>query len=280
MRSFLKGLAILTATLALLNGISLAQMNVAEIAGIVADPAGDAIAGATVTATNAATGQKESAATAPSGEYRLSELTPGIYTFTATASGFKQATQENVPLHAGDQIQMKFSMALGEQSDTVLVEAVPGILQTDSAQISDIIEDQQVVDLPVKDREFLELALLGSGVVNPPGGTRGDSLQQTGKLINILGQRTGHNLFMVDGVSVTDEYYNNVVLNPPPDAIREFSIAKTDYDAEFGGKSGGVINVITQAGTNVFHGSIYEFLRNSVFDARNFFAAPNQPDAV
>ena len=151
------------------------------------------------------------------------------------------------------------------------------MLNTESAEIRDVIENQQVSDLPVKDREFLELALLGSGVVNPPGGTRGDSLQQTGKLINILGQRTGHNLFLVDGVSVTDEYYNNVVLNPPPDAIREFNIAKTNYDAEFGGKSGGVINVITLSGTNNPHGSAYEFLRNSVFDARNFFAAPGQP---
>ena len=101
-------------------------------------------------------------------------------------------------------------------------------------------------------------------------------MQQTGKLINILGQRTGHNLFLVDGVSVTDEYYNNVVLNPSPDAIREFNISKTNYDAEFGGKSGGVINVITQSGTNIFHGALYEYLRNSVFDARNFFAAPHQ----
>ncbi|MDP9054390.1 MAG: hypothetical protein M3N93_08840, partial [Acidobacteriota bacterium] len=119
-------------------------------------------------------------------------------------------------------------------------------------------------------------ALLGPGVVNPPGGTRGDSMQQTGKLINILGQRTGHNLFLVDGVSVTDEHFNNVVLNPSPDAIREFNIEKTNYDAEFGGKSGGVINVITQSGANGLHGSAYEFLRNSIFDARNFFAPAHQ----
>jgi hypothetical protein len=167
-------------------------------------------------------------------------------------------------------------MVLGERTETLIVDAFPAMLQTESAQIRDIVENQQVVDLPVKDREFLELALLGSGVVNPPGGTRGDSLQQTGKLINILGQRTGHNLFLVDGVSVTDEYFNNVVLNAPPDAILEFNIAKTNYDAEFGGKSGGVINVITQAGTNTFHGSLYEFLRNNVFDARNFFSPPRQ----
>ncbi len=140
-----------------------------------------------------------------------------------------------------------------------------------------MIFNQQVVDLPLKDREFLQLALLSEGVVNPPGGTRGDSLQQTGKLINILGQRTGHNLFLVDGVSVTDEYFNNVVLNPPPDLIQEVMIDKTDYDAEFGGKSGGVINVITKSGTNHFHGSLYEFARNNIFDARNFFDPANQP---
>jgi hypothetical protein len=256
---------------------SFAQMNVAEISGAVTDPAGDAIPGALVTATNTATGIKASVAAGQAGEYVLSQLSPGVWDISATAPSFKQAIQPNVVLHAGDQINVKFSMVLGERTETLIVEAIPGVLQTESAQIKDVIENQQVNDLPVKDREFLELALLGSGVVNPPGGTRGDSLQQTGKLINILGQRTGHNLFLVDGVSVTDEYFNNVVLNPPPDAIREFNIAKTNYDAEFGGKSGGVINVITQAGTNNFHGSLYEFLRNSVFDARNFFAAPNQP---
>lgn len=256
---------------------SFAQMNVAEIGGLVTDPAGDAMVGANVTATNSATGLKVSTTTGRAGEYRFSELAPGSYDISATARSFKQALQQNVLLHAGDQIEVKFSMVLGERTETLVVEAVPGVLQTESAQIKDVIENQQVNDLPVKDREFLELALLGSGVVNPPGGTRGDSLQQTGKLINILGQRTGHNLFLVDGVSVTDEYFNNVVLNPPPDAIREFNIAKTNYDAEFGGKSGGVINVITQSGTNNFHGSLYEFLRNSVFDARNFFAPPHQP---
>jgi len=252
-------------------------MNAAEVSGVVADPAGDVIVGAAITATNTATGLKVSATTGQSGDYLLSQLTPGVYDISAAVQGFKQAIQQNVLLHAGDQIDLKFSMVLGQRTETLIVEEFPGMMQTESAQLKDVIENQQVNDLPVKDREFLELALLGSGVVNPPGGTRGDSLQQTGKLINILGQRTGHNLFLVDGVSVTDEYFNNVVLNPPPDAIREFNIAKTNYDAEFGGKSGGVINVITQAGTNSFHGSLYEFLRNSMFDARNFFAAPNQP---
>jgi hypothetical protein len=263
--------------ISILSPVSFAQMNVAVVGGVVTDPAGDAISGAMVTATNTMTGLRVSVGTGPAGEYLLPQLAPGVYDISATTNGFKQAVQRNIGLHAGDQVEVRFSMVLGEHTETLVVEAVPGLLQTESAQIKDVIENQQLTNLPVKDREFLELVLLGSGVVNPPGGTRGDALQQTGKLINILGQRTGHNLFLVDGVSVTDEYFNNVVLNPPPDAIREFNIAKTNYDAEFGGKSGGVINVITQAGTNNFHGSLYEFLRNSVFDARNFFAAPNQP---
>jgi hypothetical protein len=155
------------------------------------------------------------------------------------------------------------------------VEGSAGLLQLQSAEIKDVIQNEQVVDLPLKGREFLELTLLSEGVVSPPGGTRGDALQQTGKLINVMGNRTGHNLFLVDGVNVTDEYFNNVVLSPSTDAISEFNMLKTNYNAEFGGKSGAVVNVITKSGSNAFHGSAYEFLRNDIFDARNFFAQPS-----
>jgi hypothetical protein len=266
-----------TVVLAISVTTSFAQMNVANISGVVTDPAGGVVSGAAVTASNTATGLKFNTVTNASGQYLLTQLAPGLYSVGVRATGFRRVSQENVVLHAGEQLELSFSMVIGERSEIVIVGDTFGVLQTETAQIKDVIENQQVVDLPVKDREFLEVALLGPGVVNPPGGTRGDSLQQTGTLINILGQRTGHNLFLVDGVSITDEYFNNVVLNPSPDATREFNISKTDYDAEFGGKSGGVINVITQSGTNSFHGSAYEFLRNNVFDARNFFAAPNRP---
>lgn len=270
-------LPVVAAILALTAGLSFAQMNVADIGGVVTDPAGAAIAGAAVTATNTATGVSVSATSDSIGHYLLPNLAPGTYNISALAPSFKQAIQRDALLHAGQKMDVNFSMVLGQRTETLVVEEFPGMLQTESAQIGEVIDTQQVNDLPVKDREFLELALLGTGVVTPPGGTRGDALQQTGQLINILGQRSAHNLFMVDGVSVTDEYFNNVALNPPPDAIREFNIDKTNYGAEFGGKSGGVINVITQSGTNAFHGTAYDYLRNDVFDARNFFAAPGQP---
>ena len=246
-------------------------MNVAEITGVVQDMAGDAIVRAAVSAFNTETHAKFNSATDGSGHFHVAELPPGDYLLSVTADGFQQALQQHVILHAGDRVRQNFTLIVGQHTDVVTIESDPGLVQAESAQVKDVIENQQVVDLPVRDREFLELAMLGPGVVNPPGGTRGDSLQQTGKLINILGQRTGHNLFLVDGVSVTDQYYNNVALSPSPDDTREFNIAKTNYDAEFGGKSGGVINVVTQSGTDLFHGSAYEFLRNNVLDARNFF---------
>jgi len=264
--AFLAGIA------AIATAPALSQMNTAEIAGQVKDPSGAVIAGATVIATHVATQQKFSATTNDSGLYLLPQLPLGEFTLTVAASGFKQAVQEHVGLHVGDHFRQDFQLVLGEQTEAVTVEGSSSLLQVQSAEIKDVIQNQQVVDLPLKAREFLELTLLSEGVVSPPGGTRGDALQQTGKLINVMGNRTGHNLFLVDGVNVTDEYFNNVVLNPSADDISEFNMLKTNYNAEFGGKSGAVVNVITKSGTNSFHGSAYEFLRNNIFDAQNFFA--------
>ncbi len=265
---------LLTGLIVLAAGPGFSQMNTAEIAGQVKDPTGAVIAAATVEGTHVVTQQKFDAVTNESGLFLLPQLPLGDYRLTVSAPGFKQAVQDHVTLHVGDHVRQDFELALGEQSETVTVEGSAGLLQVQSAEIKDVIQNQQVVDLPLKGREFLELTLLSEGVVSPPGGTRGDALQQTGKLINVMGNRTGHNLFLVDGVNVTDEYFNNVVLSPSTDAISEFNMLKTNYNAEFGGKSGAVVNVITKAGGNAFHGSAYEFLRNDIFDARNFFAQP------
>lgn len=256
-----------------------AQMNTGDITGVVTDPAGALVEGASVDAVNAETQRRFESLTNASGQYRLSQLPPGIYTLTANMQGFKQALAEHVTLNANDVLREDFSLQLGDAKESVIVQALPGLMQTESAEIKDVIQNQQVLDLPLKDREFLQLTVLSEGVVNPPGGTRGDSLQQTGALINVLGQRTGHNLFLVDGVSVTDEYFNNVVLDPSPDDTAEFIIDKTNYDAEFGGKSGAVINVVTKSGTDQFHGSAYEFVRNDIFDAKNFFDLPGPTPA-
>ena len=119
--------------LALMVPVSFAQMNVGEIAGVVTDPAGDVIVAASVTARNTATGLQANTNTSQSGEYRLSGLAPGIYTVSATAQGFKQAIQENAPLHAGERIDLNFSMVLGQRTETLIVEEFPGALQSELA---------------------------------------------------------------------------------------------------------------------------------------------------
>jgi len=252
-------------------------MNTAEITGTVVDQTGAVIQGATVNVMQVATKEKRSATTNGAGQYLLPQLPLGEYTIGAVAQGFKQAEEGRLVLHVNDHVRQDFTLEVGNATDIVNIEAVPDQLETRSVSVKDVIENSEVVDLPLKNRQFLQLTLLSEGVVNPPGGTRGDSLQQTGPLINVLGQRTGHNLFLVDGTSITDEYYNNVVLNPSPDATQEFIIDKTNYEAEFGGKSGAVINVVTKSGTNDYHGSVYEFLRNDAVDAENYFALQNEP---
>jgi len=184
-------------------------MNTAEVSGVVQDVTGGVIVHAAISALNTETGVKFAAVSDDSGRFQVGELPPGDYSLSVGAEGFQQAIAEHVILHVGDRISHNIILSVGQHTQVVVVESGPGQLQTESAQVKDVVENEQVVDLPVRDREFLELAMLGPGVVNPPGGTRGDSLQQTGKLINIHGQRAGHNLFLVDGVSVRSMWLRN-----------------------------------------------------------------------
>lgn len=263
--------------LALAAAPGFSQMNTGEIDGIVRDPTGAVVLNATVTAVQAGTQLKYTTRTNASGEYLLAVLPVGQYDLTVSMEGFKQIVQPNVEVHAGERLRQAFTLELGEQSETLTVSVAPGLLQVESAAIQDTIQQQQVIDLPLKGREFIDLVALTPGVTTPPAGTRGSALQQTGQTYGILGQRGGHNLYLVDGVSVTDEAFNNLVLSPSVDAVQEVNINQTSYDAEFGGKSGGVINVITKSGSNNFHGSVFEFVRNDIFDAKNFFVSPTSP---
>jgi hypothetical protein len=124
---------------------------------------------------------------------------------------------------------------------------------------------------------FLALAQFSDAVVIPPGGTRGDSLQQAGPLPNVGGQRSGHTIYLLDGAKVTDELFNNLVINPSVDSIQEFKIQKSQYPAEFGGKASALINVATRAGANTVRGSLFEFFRHDQLDAYNFFDPKDQP---
>src|ERR1700676_2220847 len=275
--NFSRTAIVLTGVLLLCMTSAFGQMNTAEISGLVKDPSGATVANATIDAVETGTQAKYTTVSNASGEFLLAQLPVGEYKLTVTAKGFKQAVQPGIAAHAGDKLRPSFSLELGDQSQIVTVTGETGLLQTESAAIKDTIEQQQVIDLPLKGRDFIDLVGLTPGVSIPPAGTRGSALQQTGLVFGVLGQRTGHNLYLVDGVSVTDEAFNNLVLSPSVDDVQEVNVNQTSYDAEFGGKSGGVINVITKAGSNNIHGSVFEFVRNDMFDAKNFFNSATQP---
>jgi hypothetical protein len=211
------------------------------------------------------------------GRFFLPALRTGQWDITASLSGFAPQTQEGIVLEMGRTLNIEFRLGVAGVTEAVTVAAEAALLQTTTAEISDIIENRQVVQFPLNGRNFLALAQLGNAVVIPPGGARGDALQQAGPLPNVGGQRSGHNIYLLDGAKVTDELFNNLVINPSVDSIQEFKIQKSMYPAEFGGKASALINVATKAGGNVVHGSLFGFHRNDIFDAHNYFDSKGLP---
>jgi hypothetical protein len=257
--------------------VALAQTNTGEVGGVVRDASGAVLPGATVTARHADSGLVVERVTDNEGRFFLPALRTGTWTITATLAGFTPQTREGVVLELGSTLTIEFRLAVGGITENVTVAADPTLLQTRTAEISDVIENHQVVQVPLNGRNFLALAQLSAAVVLPPGGTRGDALQQAGPLPNVGGQRSGHNIYLLDGAKVTDELFNNLVINPSVDSIQEFKIQKSMYPAEFGGKASALINVATKAGGNQFHGSAFEFHRNDVLDAHNYFDVRTAP---
>ena len=256
--------------------VAFAQFNTGEIGGVVRDTSGGVLPGATVTATHPATGTMVERVTEADGRYFLPALRIGQWDIAVTLSGFA-AQRQTLTLEVGRTLAVDFTLGVQAVAEQVRVEASTPLLQTTNAEISDVIENREVVQLPLNGRNFINLAQLSDGVVIPPGGTRGGALGQAGQLPNVGGQRSGHNIYLVDGAKVTDELFNNLVLNPSIDSIEEFKIQKSMYPAEFGGKASALINVVTKAGANAFRGSVFEFHRNDAFDSRNFFQPADQP---
>jgi hypothetical protein len=253
-----------------------AQINTAEISGVVKDASGGVLPGATVTATHPASGTVVERITDEEGRFFLPALRIGQWDVVTTLSGFAIQAQRGLVLEIGRSLSIEFTLGVESITERVVVATTAPLLQTTTAEISDVIENREVVQLPLNGRNFMALAQLSDAVVIPPGGTRGEALQQAGPLPNVGGQRSGHNIYLLDGTKVTDELFNNMVLNPSIDSIEEFRIQKSMYAAEFGGKASALINVATKAGSNAFHGSLFEFHRDDAFDSANYFQPAGQ----
>jgi len=253
------------------------QTNTAEIAGVVRDSTGGVLPGASVVALHVDTGTVVERVTDSAGRFYLPALRVGRWDITATLPGFVAQAHRGIVLELGRTVALEFTLIVQGVSEQVVVQTVVPLLQSTNAEISDIIENREVVQLPLNGRNLLALAQLSDAVVIPPGGTRGDALQQAGPLPNVGGQRSGHNIYLLDGTKVTDELFNNLAINPAVDSVQEFKIQKSLYAAEYGGKASALINVATKAGTNEIHGSGFEFFRDEALDARNFFLPASAP---
>jgi hypothetical protein len=262
-------LALIAAT-AMVSPVA-SQTNTAEIAGVVRDGTGGVLAGAVVVASQPSTGASLQRVTDAEGRFYLPALQIGVWNITVTLQGFVRQVRRGLVLELGRTVSLDITMAVEGLAEQIVVQSSTPLLQRTSAEISDVIGNRDVVQVPLNARTLMSLAQLSDGVVLPPGGTRGDALQQAGPLPNVGGQRSGHNIYLLDGVKITDELFNNLALNPAVDSVQEFKLQKSMYPAEFGGKASALINVATKAGTNQLHGTGFEFFRDEAFDSRNYF---------
>jgi hypothetical protein len=262
-----------------------AQSTNAGLSGRVTDPSHALIAGAKITAINTATNSRYETATNASGEYYLTNLPPGIYQIEIEKSGFKKLIKPDVTLHVQDAIELNFELSLGSISETTRVEAGAPLVNTESAAVSTVIDHTFVQNLPLNGRSFQTLIMLTPGVV-----VTATAFDDQGQF-SVNGQRADANYFTVDGVSANfgvTGYFplvqtaggalpaltalggtNSLV---SVDDMQEFRIQTSSFAPEFGRTPGGQISIVTRSGTNAFHGTAFEYFRNDVLDASDWFS--------
>jgi hypothetical protein len=260
--------------MALSAGILEGQAFYGSIVGTVNDSSGAALASTTVTLTNSATGDRRQVATASDGSYRFVNLVPGTYRLEIEHAGFKRYTRDQIDVSVESQVRTDIEMQVGDVNQSVEVQAEVPLLQTETANLSQVVDSRAVEELPLNGRNILNLISLAPGVV-PQGSSEGSL---TGKNVfaagnyQIGGGTANQSATYYDGVPVNDTYGNIVALTPSADAVSEFRIQTNNNTAEYGRYTGGVMNIASRSGTNGFHGSAYEYFRNKVLNATNFFA--------
>lgn len=255
-----------------------AQVTTGSISGFVSDPTKAVIPGAIVTVTDASRSRQKAALTDTSGFYRFDDLEPTVYDISVAAPGFQPVKTLGVRLEVSTNVRVDFHPVIAGRHETVSVESEVSSVQTESSDLGFVIDRATIEKLPLNERDFLSLAFLTPGVLPPVQAsalsTRGDFA------MNANGAREEFNNYLLDGVDNNDPDVNTYVLQPAVDAIQEFKIETNAYDAEYGRNAGAQVNVITRSGSNEFHAFGYEYLRNRVFDARNFFDGSDKPQLI
>lgn len=264
---------------------SIAQVS-ANISGLITDPSNAAVASATITVTSVSTGATRSTVTGATGRYRILSLPVGEYEVRAQKQGFAQEIRTGIHLAVGQDAIVDLQLRVGEVSQQVTVSADASPVNTTTTDISGLVAEQQVKDLPLNGRSYDQLLTLNPGIVNFTAekiGGVGVSNSTVGNNFAVAGNRPQQNLYLLNGVEFTGAAENNMQPGGTSqqllgvDAVREFNVLRDSYDAEYGKRPGAQVLIVTESGTNQPHGSVYEFLRNSAFDAPNFFDEGSAP---
>lgn len=263
------------------------QVAGAALSGKVTDPSGALIAGAHVSIQNVNTGVVRTAVTDSAGVYSVPNLLPGGYNVTFSAPQFSTQEHSGITLTIGAQQVLNARLEVGKNLQTVQVSGAAPDIQLASATISGVVNGTTIVQLPLNGRDWTSLALLQPGVdslgsVQADTGSKDRAHRGYGEQMAISGSRPQQNSYVIDGINAND--YSNggpgsvegATLGV--DATQEFSVLTSNYSAQYGRASGGIVNAITKSGTNQFHGDAYEFLRNSALDARNYFDPSTIPE--
>src|SRR5215831_16819073 len=260
-----------------------AQVNTSAIAGIVTDESGRVAPGVEIEVVQAATGLTRKTITNDTGEYVLPQLPPGRYELTAQAPGFQKTVVPDITLAIAQREKIDISLKVGQVAEQVTVSAQAAQLtETDTASLGQLIERRTVQDLPLNGRNYLTLGALSPGVVPAIPSSQGSAsfigatAQRSDRSILVGGQRESSTSYLLDGIELRNPRVGDTSMNPSLDAIQEFKIQRNFFQAEFG-NSPAIINVATKSGTNEWHGSAYELLRNNKMDARNFFSPVQEP---
>src|SRR5689334_5545830 len=238
-----------------------AQTAAGEITGVVKDQRGASVPGATITVTNAGTNLRRVVLSTADGVYTAPSLAPGEYRLDVEITGFKPVRRAGVHLLTGEKARIDFVLSVGDVREQVTVVADAPIVRAETASLGTVVENEQVVRLPLNGRLFIMLAGIAPGVALPPNSV----------LPRINGGRPRTNEYLFDGISVLQPEPGQVAYYPVVDAIQEFKIESNSPPAEFGRFNGGVVNLTTKSGGNAFHGNVFEFLRNQRFNERNYF---------
>jgi len=253
-----------------------AQFETSEVLGSVHDPSNASLPNAAVTLTNQQTGVEAKTVTNENGEYDFFNVQIGLYTVKVEHPGFSVATAADIRVDVNVRQRVDIVLQVGVVSDTVNVTAAASILTTDSSEHSQVIGTQAIVELPLNGRDYATLALLSTNAVQSPISV---SFGPTGTpregAFNVNGMRSTYNNFLLDGMDnnaygTSNQSYSVQVVQPSPDAIAEFRVITSNYSAEYGRVGGAVVNAVMRSGTNQFHGSAYEFLRNTDLNAAGY----------